>query len=172
MEQPFYLLLAAGVLIVIVSLLFPRRTRRDSRQKQFEPQNQAEHKELEMTLQHFVEQVKADNQRVIDNMRETKSELFSEVRELRERLRALEEEMAGHTRSGSSASAPAPEEEQTGESAAADALLLRERYRQAFDLKAKGMPIEEIAKQLRAGQGEIELIFSLAAPTGKGGAHG
>ncbi|WP_019119146.1 DUF6115 domain-containing protein [Brevibacillus massiliensis] len=171
MEQPFYLLLAAGVLIVIVSLFLPRRTRRDSRQKLLELQKQPERKELEMTLQHFVEQVKADNQRAIENMRQTKSELFSEVRELRERLQVLEAEIAELTRSGSAGAAPAPEE-QTDEPTAADALLLRERYRQAFDLKAKGLPIEEIAKQLRAGQGEIELIFSLAAPNGRGGSHG
>ncbi|MEH7300169.1 helix-turn-helix domain-containing protein [Neobacillus drentensis] len=41
-------------------------------------------------------------------------------------------------------------------------LFLNDRYREVFDLKAKGLSVEEIAKQLGKGNGEVAFILQLA----------
>ncbi|MGG3563613.1 hypothetical protein ABES03_18675 [Neobacillus rhizosphaerae] len=41
-------------------------------------------------------------------------------------------------------------------------LFLNDRYKEVFDLKAKGLSVEEIAKQLGKGNGEVAFILQLA----------
>jgi methyl-accepting chemotaxis protein len=174
MEQSLYLLLGAGVFITILSIFIKNPAAGPADSKAAQIQKQLERAEMEKSLQRFVHQVKKENEQVITGMQKKNQTLHEIVAFLQERLANVEQ---GHSalRDRLDAfdsnqvkleqAAATMEEEQT------DTLMLKERYRRVFELKEQGMQIEEIAKKLGAGQGEIELIFSLAQPPVKGRTH-
>ncbi len=163
MDQPIYLLFGAGALIMIVAFFL--RSSRAAADTAPMPGLPAAWPsvEVEQTLKRFLQQVKQDNEQEMARLRETKAELLRELDELRKRVEATEvrlTQLAGQLESSGSASA----DEANRSAADADTLLLRERYRRVFEWNQEGMSVEEIAKRLGAGRGEIELILSLAAP--------
>lgn len=48
-------------------------------------------------------------------------------------------------------------------SKAGQALLLNDRYKEVFDLQKQGLSVDQIAKQLEKGSGEISFIIQLSA---------
>lgn len=173
MDQPLYLLMGAGALIVIIAFLMRRPRHKDA---EVQPvQTQMDRAEMEKSLQRFVQQIKQENEAVLADLGKTKSEAREEISALRLRLEKSEQEMEKLAAMISSIQTGGvlPRETSTELGAAEgepDILALRERYRRVFELKQDGLSIDEIAKRLGAGQGEIELIFSLASPHERGNA--
>jgi DNA-binding NarL/FixJ family response regulator len=170
MDQPLLLLAGVGVLVVIASLWMPRFSGRANA-----PQTlQWDAAEVEKSIQRFVQQVKAEQQQAISRALSLHAEGQAEARELEKRVQALEEKVHQlqmelqqvRERVADSGGTPfVPQLEP-------DALLLKERYRRIFELKEEGLTIDDIAKRLGAGRGEIELIFSLASTsTGREVSH-
>ncbi|WP_139488959.1 DUF6115 domain-containing protein [Brevibacillus dissolubilis] len=174
MDQPHYLLLGAGVLIVILSFLLKKPAQAESDATQHLAQKQVDLTGMEQTLKRFVKQVKQENEQVMTSVRHDQERLQSELSQMHTRVAALEEELSrvsGKLTSLSTVPAQpqhtTPNQEPTADERVhnhADTLLLKERYRRVFELKKEGLDIAEIAKRLGAGRGEIELIFSLAEP--------
>ncbi|NGQ94036.1 RNA polymerase subunit sigma-70 [Brevibacillus sp. SYP-B805] len=169
MDQPIYLLLGAGVLILAIALFMKKEKGEQGNLQQAMMSQPMERAEMEKALQRFVKQVKEENEKLAGVMRLSKQSLQQQIARLEERVQAAEQKLAampGFSPSGGNAGeeAAAAEEE--------DVLALHERYRRVFELKQEGLHIEEIAKRLGAGRGEIELILSLAAPHERGSTHG
>jgi DNA-binding NarL/FixJ family response regulator len=175
MDQPLYLLLGAGVLIVIVALFIKKSGEQENHQTAV-IHKQMERAEMEKALQRFVKQVKEENERLVDDFRQTKRELLQQIAHLEERMQRAEHEITEHAKLAKARlqQAALKKNEPTGETDAEeeDLLALHERYRRVFELKQEGLRIDEIAKRLGAGRGEIELILSLAAPNERGSSHG
>jgi DNA-directed RNA polymerase specialized sigma24 family protein len=170
MDQPIYLLLGAGVLILAVALFMKKENGDRGNLQRAMMHQPMERAEMEKALQRFVKQVKEENEKLADEMRLSKQSLEQQIARLEERVQAAEQRLAGlgensPTSRGNTGEAPAVEEEE-------DLLALHERYRRVFELKQEGLDIEEIAKRLGAGRGEIELILSLASPHERGSTHG
>jgi TolA-binding protein len=162
MDLPMTILIGAGVLIILVSLMMKKTSPGDGIRA-----------EMEKSLQRFVLQVKRENESVAAGVHESKQELIREVEQLRGRLSQAERELAALAKQVQSLQAQAnlsrqqePAEEPT------DTLALRERYRRVFELLQEGLGLDEIAKRLGAGRGEIELIVSLANPQQRRDADG
>lgn len=129
---------------------------------------------MEKSLQRFVHQVKQENELVVANLRKTKENLRTDLDQLEQRIQTLESELATvrhqlatterQAVKESSANAAAQEESDVQE----DTLFLRERFQRVFALQREGLSLDEIAKQVGAGRGELELIFSLATPQERG----
>jgi TolA-binding protein len=154
MGLPITILIGAGVLIILVSLMMKKSSPGDGILA-----------EMEKSLQRFVLQVKRENESVAAGVHESKQELIREVAQLRERLGQAERELAVLARQVQSLQAQASfSRQQESAEEPADTLALRERYRRVFELKQEGLGLDEIAKRLGAGRGEIELIVSLASP--------
>ncbi|GAA4700956.1 hypothetical protein GCM10023228_00660 [Brevibacillus fulvus] len=130
-------------------------------------------KEIERTLQRFVSQIKQENEKVRAELRQTKDEMASELAALRQELEQAEARYQALTVQVRSLGErkQATEEEETRAEDQSDILALRERYRRVFELKGQGLSLDEIAKTLGAGRGEIELIVSLASPAERGAEH-
>ncbi len=168
MDQPVYLIAGAGIIIMIIALFLKKPTGSKAFDAQtMLVQKQLDRAEMEKTLQRFVQQVKSENEAVVANVRNTKAALHDDIDVLRERLYTLEEkleEMSQQISLSRQQTTLADElHAQGGDPRTEDSLLLRERFRRAFELRQEGLHIDEIAKRLGAGRGEIELIFSLSA---------
>lgn len=171
MDQPLYLLLGAGTLIVIIALLMRRPPYTELNVQPI--QTQMDRAEMEKSLQRFVQQIKHENEAIVADLKRTKAELSGEVAFLRQRLEKSELEVAKLSKQLASfeterTKLQSKQSEIEASAEDQDMLALRERYRRVFELKQDGLSIDEIAKRLGAGQGEIELIFSLAAPYERG----
>lgn len=171
MDLSLYILFGAGAFIMMAAMLMKKRSG-PSQPSQPATQKQWEQAEVEKSLQRFVQQVKQENEAVVAGMQRTKAEWQQEVVQLRDRLGQAEAELMRLTAQVQSLQSQvnrvSPQEKETEPE---DVLALRERYRRAFEWKQQGVSLEEIAKRLGAGRGEIELIFSLAAPQESGEAH-
>jgi len=170
MEQSLYLLLGAGAFIFILSLFIKSPASSSTDSQAVLVQKQLERAEMEKTLQRFVHQVKKENELVLTGIQKKNEALQSEMASLHQRLAEVEQENADLRRRFEMLP-PADHSSSKQEDESEDALLLRERYRRVFELKEQGLTIDDIAKRLGAGQGEIELIFSLASPTERGTTH-
>lgn len=176
MDQPYYLLIAAGSLIVIISLFLKKSVPNQPDAQTFLVQKQLERTEMEKTLQRFVQQVKQENESVVVGVHRTKTDLTNEVTQLRERLQNAEEELSQLSKQvqgfqNQLQNRTVSRQTET-EEAEEDILALRDRYRRVFELKQEGHHIDEIAKRIGVGRGEIELIFSLATPHERGSING
>lgn len=177
MENPLYLLMGAGVLIVIVALLMKKQRGQNVDQTSQLAQKQWDRAEMEKTLQRFVQQIKQQNEAVQSDLRRANSQLAQEAANLRQRLEKNEQELAQLAKLVNalrSSGTPLANQQESAEPRKPDEdiLALRERYRRVFELQQEGLHIDEIAKRLGAGRGEIELIFSLAAPHERGTSDG
>ncbi len=172
MEQPYYLLLGAGAFIMIAALFLKKGSNEPEAVSSPAVQKHVERAEMERALQRFVKQVKEENDQLAGEVRYTRQELHQILTAVESRLQAAEMKITKlSTRTYQAATAEA---EQTGNEAAEtneDMLALQERYSRVFELKKVGLQIDEIAKRLGAGRGEIELIFSLAGPNERGKSH-
>ena len=169
MDQPLYLLFGAGALIVI-SAFFLRKSNKSSADKPSVNHTSIDRAEMENTLKRFVTQIQKENDQTVSFIERNKQETVMEIRQLNKRVKHLENELAQLRNS-----IPALQTDQTvpqpKEEAAADSLLLKERFKRVFELKQQGLTADEIAKRLGAGRGEIDLIFSLATPAQRGSVH-
>lgn len=174
MDQPISLVFGAGLLILIIAFFLKRqRSASSPQQQQTLLEKQMERQEMEKTLQRFVQQVKQENELVVANLRKTKENLRTDLDQLEHRIHTLETELASVHQQVASAqtttqqkdSVPAEHVEESAPKQE-DALFLRERFQRVFDLQRDGLTVDEIAEKVGAGQGEIELIFSLH-PAGK-----
>jgi TolA-binding protein len=170
MGLPITILVGAGVLIILAALLMKKPSRSDALQGNMI--TAVERSELEQSLQRFVQQVKRENEAVAVGVHQTRQELIGEVAQLRERLAQTEGQLAVLARQVQSLQAKAILSREERSDEAEDALALRERYRRVFELRQEGLELDEIAKRLGAGRGEIELIVSLAGPQERRGADG
>lgn len=170
LDQPLFLLFGAGAIIVI-SALFLRKTNQASTDKETVIHTSIDRTEMENTLKRFVTQVQKENDQTVTFMERNKQEVSVEIRQLSERVKYLETELA-QLRSlipnlQTNQMKPAEAKVETD----VDSLLLKERFKRVFELKQQGLSIDEIAKRLGAGRGEIDLIFSLATPSQRGSVH-
>ncbi|MET3288521.1 RNA polymerase subunit sigma-70 [Brevibacillus fluminis] len=178
LEQPIYLLMGAGLLILLIALFLTLRQKGASGQEQSRSHEQKlqERQEMEKSLQRFVHQVKQENELVVANLRKTKENLRSDLDQLEERIQTLESELGAvreqlASSMGETQKEPLSMGNEEVPRVHEDTLFLRERFQRAFALQREGLSLDEIAKQLGAGRGELELIFSLATPQERGRAH-
>jgi len=169
MEQSYYLLLGAGALIMIAALFLKKGSSPASAEAATVANRQAERAEMEKALQRFVKQVKEENDRLTGEVRNTRQELHQLIASVEARVQTAE--MMITQLSSNIASSTAPDEQPEKDPVDEDTLALQERYSRVFELKKEGLHIDEIAKRLGAGRGEIELIFSLASPNERGSDH-
>lgn len=177
LEQPIYLLLGAGLFILIIAFILTIKQNGSTVRKQqvVHEQKQQERQEIEKQLQRFVHQVKQENELVVANLRKTKENLRADLDQLEQRILSLETDLESVRQQSKNAGEPAQETTQSDGDEASfkqeDTLYLRERFQRVFDLQQEGLSLDEIAKQVGAGRGELELIFSLATPQERGRAH-
>lgn len=170
MDQPLFLLFAAGAVIVI-SAFFLRK--KEIVEKQPVIHNALDRSEMEKTLQRFVLQVQKENDQTIQQIQQNKQEHTREVNQLQQRLHQVDAELNQLKVTIATLQAVPKamvkeiikEEEKEQDD---DSFSLRERYKKVFDLKQEGLHPDEIAKKLGAGRGEIDLILSLATPAKRG----
>jgi membrane-bound lytic murein transglycosylase len=173
MDQALTILFGAGAFFMIAAFFIKNRSDSSRSAHTAVVQKNWERAEMEKSLQHFVQQVKQESEAVALGMVRTKADLQNEVAQLRDRLEQTEKELAGLTAQVQSMQtlvnrAPRLEIQEEAD----DLLSLRERYRRAFEWRQQGLDLDEIAKRLGAGRGELELIFSLASPQERGENHG
>ncbi|WP_134686225.1 DUF6115 domain-containing protein [Brevibacillus migulae] len=169
MEQSYYLLLGAGALIMIAALFLKKSSSASAVEATTAVNRQADRAEMEKALQRFVKQVKDENDRLSGEVRATRQELQQLIATVEARVQTAEMMI---TQLSSNMASPTVAVEHAEESPATeDTLALQERYSRVFELKKEGLTVDEIAKRLGAGRGEIELIFSLASPSERGSAH-
>jgi DNA-directed RNA polymerase specialized sigma24 family protein len=166
MDLPYYILIGAGALIMTAALFF-KRVRTAGLDGNTPPQAPWDKADMEKSLQRFLNQIKHEQKAAEVRFTQASAALAEEVAELKQRLARAESELAAWRAAGQAAVSGAPGER---EEELADAFALRERYRRVFDLLQEGLAADEIAKRLGAGQGEIELILSLAGPRERGNA--
>ncbi|MGE5704240.1 MAG: DUF6115 domain-containing protein [Clostridia bacterium] len=177
MDQPIYLILGAGILIIIFALFLSKRTdRTDTIEQTMQMNLRQERAEMEKSLQRFVQQVKQESDLHAAHLRKTKENVRNDLDQLEHRIHTLEAELAAIRHQLATAPSPVQEAEQPviaeePEEQKEDTLYLRERFQRVFELQQEGLSLDEIAKQLGAGRGEIELILSLASPQERGNAH-
>lgn len=173
MEQPYYLLLGAGAFIMIAALFLKKGSNAPAVTAALAAQKQAERAEMEKALQRFVKQVKEENDQLAGEVRHARQELQQMITAVENRLQAAEIKIAQLSAQIYQAAATEGSEQTEKEEARPneDLLALQERYSRVFELKKEGLQLDEIAKRLGAGRGEIELIFSLAGPSERGTAH-
>jgi single-stranded DNA-specific DHH superfamily exonuclease len=172
MEQALYILFGAGAIIMTAALFMKKQAGSTLPEQNSSLQRQWERAEVEKSLERFVQQIKQENEAVTIGMQRTKADLQQEVARLRHRLDQVETELAklaAHVQALGEHNNLRPREQ---EAQVDDILSLRERYRRAFEWRQQGLDLDEIAKRLGAGRGELELIFSLAAPQERGEGHG
>jgi len=167
-EQALYIVAGAGTVMMAAALFLKKRTG----QHQVSRPQQWERAEVEKSLERFVQQIKRENDAVTREMQRVKTDTRKEVAELRQRLEQAEAELARLTAQVASLGGAGDTSSRERAAEPADLLALRDRYRRAFEWRQQGLDLDEIAKRLGAGRGELELIFSLAAPVEKGGGHG
>lgn len=180
LDQPIYLILGAGLLLCIIAFFFGKRGTKNQNEEiqALLLQRKQERAEMEKSIQRFVQQVKQENELVVANLRKTKENLRSDLDQLETRIQELEAELASVQTRLAAVQNPSMQSVQpaVAEKPAAevqeDTLFLRKRFQKAFDLRKEGKSIDEIAKELGAGRGEMELIFSLASPQERGESHG
>lgn len=167
MDQPLVLLFGAGVIIVISAFLL-KKAKKPSMDKQPVVHTSFDRTEMETTLKRFVSQVQKENDQTVTYMERNKQELLREIARLSERVQHLEAEVVQLRTLPQAETKPATKEDR--QEADTDSLLLKERFKRVFELKQEGLTVDEIAKRLGAGRGEIDLIFSLASPAQRGSA--
>jgi DNA-directed RNA polymerase specialized sigma24 family protein len=167
MDLPYYILIGAGALIMTAALLFKRE--RTAGSDETTPQGPWDKADMEKSLQRFLNQIKHEQKAAEVRWTQANAALAEEVAELKQRLARVESEWAAWRAAGEAAVSGAP---RASEEELADAFALRERYRRVFELRQEGLSPDEIAKRLGAGQGEIELILSLAGSRERGKADG
>lgn len=170
MEQPYYLLLGAGVFIMIAALFLKKGNGSSAIAAPQTAPKQVERGEMEKALQRFVHQVKDENDRLASEVRHTRQEFQQLISAVEERLQKAETMIkqlsiiADSAQTNPTNDQEGPEEKTENE----DMLALHERYSRVFELQEEGLAVDEIAKRLGAGCGEIELILSLAGPSDRG----
>ncbi|WP_425341259.1 DUF6115 domain-containing protein [Brevibacillus borstelensis] len=167
MNWSYYILMGAGVAVMVLALLFSSRNAKRDRNP---AAPQLTMKEVEETLHRFVVQIKQEQKAADEAAHRSLAQLKKQLAETKGRLDIVERELA-ELRSLGLQTQPATSEELEPSQEAADVLSMRERYRRVFELAQEGLGPDEIAKRLGAGRGEIDLILSLAKPQRGGAAN-
>lgn len=165
MDVVYLILIAVGVLSIVVALFIKTKPSADS--GTVLPTHRTTDKaEMEKTLQQMSRQIKQEKDWLQKQLDQSHEELTKEIKHLRQRLELVE----NGKRAKPAAHDLAVQEEvlQKPEFKEEDVLVLRERYRRVFELHREGLSLDEIAKRLGAGRGEIDLIFALAAKNERG----
>ncbi|REK64185.1 DUF6115 domain-containing protein [Brevibacillus sedimenti] len=163
MDLPYYILMGAGALIMAAAFLSKRKQTAAS--VETAPNEAWDKADMEKSLQRFLNQIRHEQKATEGRWTQAHAELAKEVAELKQHLARMESEWSAWSAAGQAADAEAP---RTSEAVAADVFALQERYRRVFELRQEGLSSDEIAKRLGAGQGEIELILSLAGSHERG----
>ncbi|WP_018132533.1 hypothetical protein [Effusibacillus pohliae] len=117
----------------------------------------ASHRELEASLQAFMDELEKENQYLIDTIEKLQSELQSEINLNRRRIEQLEAKIAEFQLQGGTdrgRSVPQPLE-------AMPALVFNEHYSRVVTMIKEGRAPEQIAKDTGIGLGEIQMICNL-----------
>ncbi|MDF2679387.1 MAG: polymerase subunit sigma-70 [Brevibacillus sp.] len=164
MDVVYIILIGVGVLSMAVALFVKAKPASDF-DTMLPTHRTTDKAELEKTLQLMGRQIKQDKDLMQRQLDQSHEELLIEVKDLRQRLEQLEN---GRGRQQIQQVRENVQQEATIEKPEEDVLVLRERYRRVFELQREGLALDEIAKRLGAGRGEIDLIFALAAKNERG----
>lgn len=167
MDVVYLILIGVGVLSMAVALFIKAKPASDF-DTMLPTHRTTDKAELEKALQHMGRQIKQDKNLMQRQLDQSHEELLIEVKDLRQRLELLEtgrglqqkQQVRENVQQEAAIEMLDPKEE--------DVLVLRERYRRVFELQREGISLDEIAKRLGAGRGEIDLIFALAAKNERG----
>lgn len=163
MDAVYIILIAAGIAIMLLALFIKEKT---VAPMDPHPANQAE---WEKSLQRLGRQIRHEQEQGLAQLRANQSDLHSAIALLGKRMESMEAEWDDMKRRRESVSAHMSEEGLAAEEPIdADMFALHERYPRVFELKQEGLSVDEIAKRLGAGRGEIELIFSLSTRKERG----
>ncbi|MED4582083.1 sigma factor-like helix-turn-helix DNA-binding protein [Brevibacillus choshinensis] len=167
MDVVYLILIGVGVLSMVIALFIKAKPVGDF-DTMLPTHRTTDKAELEKALQHMGRQIKQEKDWMQKQLDQSHEELLIEVKDLRQRLERLEnvrgvqqiQQVRENVQHEAAIEKLDPKEE--------DVLVLRERYRRVFELQREGLSLDEIAKRLGAGRGEIDLIFALAAKNERG----
>lgn len=119
-----------------------------------EPEHAPPDKELETSLQEFMDELEKENQYLLQTIEQLQSGLKREIAADRERIAKLEEKVERFLeRSGNRETAREPE--------AAPTLVFNEHYSRVVTMAKEGRTPEQISKDTGIGMGEIQMILNL-----------
>jgi len=167
-------LIAAGALLLILSARPDRKNGAGSQPPEREQPPADPSIETAAKLQTSLSELLGELHSLSGSMA---TDLEKRLVELKEVLQLADKKLEKMTKAGmnkKSASEPAPEqpaEEETGATPASQPRPTEEekptpasltgRYREIYQMEDQGLPIDEIARQMQMGKGEIQLILSL-----------
>lgn len=169
MDVVYPILIGIGLLIMVLALFIKGKPAADA-DSPIPTHRTTEKAEWEKSLQRLGRQLREEQEQVSLGLQQTGSELNQELAMLRNRVEQLEREWSNRQKQIVNVSSEKEVAATVEESTEVDMLALKERYRRVFELEKEGLSVDEIAKRLGAGRGEIELIFSLASKKERG--HG
>lgn len=167
MDVVYLILIGVGVLSMAVALFIKAKpaTNFDT---MVPPHRTTDKAELEKALQQMGRQIKQEKDWMQKQLDRSHEELLIEVKDLRQRLEQLENGRSAQYKQQTRENVQQEVPMEKNDPKAEDVLVLRERYRRVFELQREGLSLDEIAKRLGAGRGEIDLIFTLAAKNERG----
>ncbi|MBO8170989.1 MAG: hypothetical protein H0Z33_03750 [Bacillaceae bacterium] len=121
--------------------------------------------DLEKTLDQFVKEMTEQNELLLQAVSESEQKWQKKVEQLELRIKELEQAFNDGKQGSLSSEKAIPR--QSHETAAEpqsqeDALALKKRYQRIFELHQNGLTIDEIAKAVGSGKGEVQFILQLA----------
>ncbi|QRG65468.1 DUF6115 domain-containing protein [Brevibacillus choshinensis] len=167
MDVVYLSLIGVGFLSMAVALFIKTKPSGDSG-TMLPTHRTTDKAEMEKILQQMSRQIKQEKDWMQKQLDQSHEELVMEIKHLRQRLEQLEHGKAAQLATVERESIQQAEALQMPVAKDEDVLVLRERYRRAFELRQEGLSLDEIAKRLGAGRGEIDLIFALAAKNERG----
>lgn len=167
MDVVYLILIGVGVISMAAALFFKSKPSGDP-DTMIPTHRTTDKAEMEKILQQMGRQIKQEKDWMQTQLDQSHEELLMEVKQLRQRLERLENGKGAHMAAQDREKVQQEEMVQKPEPKEEDVLVLRERYRRVFELHREGLSLDEIAKRLGAGRGEIDLIFALAAKNERG----
>nr|WP_244297163.1 RNA polymerase subunit sigma-70 [Brevibacillus antibioticus] len=161
MDVVYPILIGAGMISMLLAFIIKKKQPVDSFSS-LPTQRTTDKDELEKSVQRLQKQVKQETNLLAAEWQEMRADLLEDIDSLRKRLDNMEEQWEKSASQKQEAPKDTNRIEPAPKVQEADMLVLRERYRRAFELSKEGLSRDEIAKRLGAGRGEIDLIFSLA----------
>ena len=169
-----FIFIATGILLLIVSALLGRRQETEPEpHEQQPPQPTSSNKDAEK-LQISLTELLRELHTLSNDMTVDLEEKLAELKEVLQQADNKLEEMSAVTAEDKPPVEPPPES--STEKGPLDALLDEEpadapennaapvptgRYREIYEMDDEGLPINEIARRMNMGKGEIQLILSL-----------
>ena len=169
-----FIFIATGILLLIVSALLGRRQETEPKTHEQPPPQPASSNEDADKLQISLTELLRELHTLSNDMTVDLEEKLTELKEVLQQADNKLEEMSAATAEDKPPVEPPPES--STEAGSLDALLDEEpeevsenneapvptgRYREIYEMDDEGLPINEIARRMNMGKGEIQLILSL-----------